>query len=246
VAAPSWRVAGVDGCRGGWLVAGAAIGAGGALTLEPLLVCSRFEDVLASGFAVVAVDIPIGLPDGPLPRGRVCDREARRLLGFPRCTSVFSAPSRPAVAAGSFAEAQARNGGMTLETFNVCAKVADVDAALDPAVQERVIEVHPELCFFELNEGRSVVEPKRKAAGRVARLTLLAGALAGALPGGLPGFRPRAADALASRPRRAAADDVLDALAALWTAHRYAEGRAVRVPASPPLDGRGLRMEIWR
>jgi len=242
VAARTPRIAGVDGCRGGWLVAGAAIGAAGALALEPLLVCSRFEEVLASGFTVVAVDIPIGLPDGPLPGGRVCDREARRLLGFPRSTSVFSAPSRPAIAAGSFAEAQARNGGMTLETFNVCAKVADVDAALDPAVQDRVIEVHPELCFFELNEGRSVVEPKRKGAGRVARLTLLAGALSGALSGGLPG----AADALASRPRGAAADDVLDALAALWTAHRYAEGRAVRVPASPPSDGRGLRMEIWR
>lgn len=234
MAVPSRRIAGVDGCRGGWLVAGAVLGRGGALALEPLRVYGRFAEVLASGFAIVAVDIPIGLPEGPLPGGRACDREARRLLGFPRSTSVFSAPSRPAVAAGSFAEAKTCNGGMTIQAFNICPKIADVDAALDPALQDRVVEAHPELTFLELRGGGGVVDPKRSAAGRAARRVLLAGVL------------PGAAHALSSRPRGAAADDALDALAVLWTARRYAEGRAVRVPTSPPLDGRGLRMEIWR
>jgi predicted RNase H-like nuclease len=58
--------------------------------------CSRRR-----GPEVVAVDVPIGLPE----RGsRDCDVEARRLLGV-RSSSVFPAPIRAMLAAGSQAEA---------------------------------------------------------------------------------------------------------------------------------------------
>jgi predicted RNase H-like nuclease len=40
------------------------------------------------------------------------------------------------------------------------------------------------------------------------------------------------------------ADDLLDACACAWSARRIAEGRAVRFPADPPQDARGLRMAI--
>src|SRR5262249_18232362 len=40
-------------------------------------------------------------------------------------------------------------------------------------------------------------------------------------------------------------DDVLDACVAAWTAERKTIGRARRVPQAPPVDTRGLRMEIW-
>jgi len=39
-------------------------------------------------------------------------------------------------------------------------------------------------------------------------------------------------------------DDLLDAFAVLWTARRIAEGKAVTLPARPPLDSFGLRMAI--
>jgi predicted RNase H-like nuclease len=44
--------------------------------------------------------------------------------------------------------------------------------------------------------------------------------------------------------RPAKPDDVLDALAATWTAWRVAEGRSKQLPQSPTTDARGLRMGI--
>ncbi len=43
-----------------------------------------------------------------------------------------------------------------------------------------------------------------------------------------------------------AEDDILDACVACWTAARIFEGQGIRIPADPPYDGRGLRMEMWR
>ena len=39
-------------------------------------------------------------------------------------------------------------------------------------------------------------------------------------------------------------DDIIDAIAGLWTAHRVADGTAETLPDSPPLDETGLPMEI--
>ena len=40
-------------------------------------------------------------------------------------------------------------------------------------------------------------------------------------------------------------DDFLDACVLAWLAGRIATGEAERLPAEPPLDAKGLRMEIW-
>jgi predicted RNase H-like nuclease len=52
--------------------------------------------------------------------------------------------------------------------------------------------------------------------------------------------------ALQMFPRtQVAADDILDACALTWTAYRITTSQANRLPALPPVDRRGLRMEIW-
>ena len=52
-------------------------------------------------------------------------------------------------------------------------------------------------------------------------------------------------DAVARRRELACkADDIVDAFVALWTAERIACGTAISIPAKPPLDGYGLRMEM--
>ena len=60
------------------------------------------------------------------------------------------------------------------------------------------------------------------------------------------GFAP---SFLAERRFKASAageDDFLDACACAWTARRVLHGKAVRFPETdPPIDPRGLRMEIW-
>ena len=44
--------------------------------------------------------------------------------------------------------------------------------------------------------------------------------------------------------KHVADDDILDAIAALWTADRAARGKAETLPENPPMDSTGLRMEI--
>lgn len=211
-------VAGVDGCRGGWVV----------VTETDAFVRPDFATVLAAlpDDAVVAVDMPIGLPDEYIPGGREADRAARRALPT-KASSVFSAPPRRAFGARSLREAQARGCRMTIQAFNILPKVQDVDGSMTPALQTRVHEVHPELCFQTMNGGQPV-GAKKSRGGRAVRRALV----------------ERARIDVPDRVRGAAEDDLLDAAAALWGARRLAAGTACRVPGAAPLDRRGLRMEI--
>jgi predicted RNase H-like nuclease len=44
--------------------------------------------------------------------------------------------------------------------------------------------------------------------------------------------------------KHVADDDILDAIAALWTATRIVHGKAQTLPKSPPMDSIGLPMEM--
>src|SRR5690348_5464107 len=70
-------VAGVDGVRGGWLL---AFRHGPEVDLER---AGTVADVLrlADRAEIVAIDMPIGLLEAAAPGGRECDRLARRMLG---------------------------------------------------------------------------------------------------------------------------------------------------------------------
>src|SRR3982074_587064 len=95
-------LAGVDGCRPGWVVAFAqAFDSGMHVRIVP-----RFADVLAAPEApsIVAVDIPIGLPERAGPGGRAAEHAVRPLLGA-RQSSVFSVPSRAALATADYGQA---------------------------------------------------------------------------------------------------------------------------------------------
>jgi predicted RNase H-like nuclease len=227
------HVVGVDGCAGGWVAAsrdaGDAISVRRIDTLEELFETMRPE--------VVAVDVPIGLPE----RGaRACDVEARRLLGD-RKSSVFPAPIRPTLNAGSRAAAsrlrqQVEEKRVSAQAWAIVPKIVEVDRFLcaDPARAAVVREVHPEVSFYFLNGARPMRLPKKKADGRAERVSAL---------------RPWCDDAidkaLAERGTlRCRADDIVDAFVALWTAERIARGAAVSIPADPPVDAYGLRMEM--
>jgi predicted RNase H-like nuclease len=227
-------VIGVDGCAGGWIAA--SRDARGAI-------CCRHVNALAELFGnslcprVVAVDVPIGL----LERGaRDCDVEARRLLGVRR-SSVFPAPIRPILTATSQADAsrirhRVEGKGVSIQTWAIVPKIVEVDGCLraDEARREIVREVHPEVSFFFLNGERPMNAAKRKADGQAERLSVLRKWAGGAI-----------VDALARRRELdCKADDIVDALVALWTAERIASGTAISIPVKPPLDAYGLRMEM--
>jgi predicted RNase H-like nuclease len=214
-------VAGVDGCRGGWVV----VHDGGAS------VHASFADVVDElpRDTVVAVDIPIGLADRYETGGRACDRLARARLGPVRGTSVFPPPPRPALGARTLTEARSLGWPATKQALNIATKIEQVDRVMTPELQGRVFEVHPELGFAALNDGMPVVSKKRLRAGRDERWALLEKAGC-ASPG-----RPRSGEA---------EDDLLDACAAAWSASRIARGRGECLPLHPSRDRRGLRMEI--
>lgn len=237
-------VAGVDGCRGGWIVALRPLAAPQPLSIT---VVSDFAAVLAlpEQPLVIAVDMPIGLPAITGPGGRAADVAARACLGA-RQSSVFAVPSRAAIMAQDYREA-CRIALTTSEpprkvakqTFNLFGKIREIDALMSPALQRRVKEVHPEVAFWALNGGQPLGEPKKVKSrpyppGLALRLGLLCGA-------GYPD------DLLARLPKGvgAGADDLLDAAANSWSAARIATGTAQRFPAEPARDERGLDMEIW-
>jgi predicted RNase H-like nuclease len=231
-------LAGVDGCRAGW-VAAIADTAGGPLRLEIFPSAAVLVDALA-GAALIGVDIPIGLTEaGP----RDCDVAARRLLGRPRASSVFPAPIRPILHAATRAEANLRHRaadgrGFGVHAWNIVPKIREWDALLQarPALRARVFEVHPEVAFAALNGGAAIAAPKRGREGHAVRRRVLRRVY---------GTKTIAA-ALAALPSRLAQrDDVLDALVVLWSAARIYLGEGVSLPAPQETDAAGLPMAIW-
>jgi predicted RNase H-like nuclease len=229
-------VAGVDGCAAGWFVVLRERESG---CLKFALV-ELFADILMlpERPATIAVDMPIGLLDRAVPGGRSCDPQARKLLGPLRASSVFTPPVRPALWGRTYFEACAINAAssehglrLSRQSFGLFPKLRQVDKQMTPDLQSRVFEIHPEVCFAELNGGDVIPKPKRTQEGVEHRKRVLREAA----------FTPDIA-----LQRGVETDDVLDACAACWTATRIAAGTAARFPFKPDTDSKGLRMEMWR
>lgn len=237
-------LAGIDGCKTGWIVAFVRPD-GDELRIGIL---QRFVDVFAAPEhpAIVAVDMPIGLPDDIGPNGRGPERAVRPLLGE-RQSSVFTVPSRPAVYAESYGDAcrvatetSTPPKKVSKQLFMIAPKIREIDAALRsaPALVARVFEVHPEVAFWRLNGGTALTEPKKVKGqpygpGLALRRALLI----------QHGFAKDVVEG--GPPRGAAADDLLDALACAAIARRIHAKLARSFPDPPLRDAFGLPIAIW-
>ncbi|MGE3873054.1 MAG: DUF429 domain-containing protein [Parvibaculaceae bacterium] len=229
-------VAGVDGCPAGW-IAGLWDGAG-QLTAK---LCPSFADVMALPVQVIAVDMPIGLPERS---GRPPEREVRARLGQ-RQSSVFAVPAESAVHCVHYPEACRVNllhsdppRKVSKQCFHLFPKMREIDALIAPRHQSRIFESHPELAFWVMNGERPLDLPKKvkgrpSPPGLALRRELLR-------ENGVP------VDGLVTgyRRRDVGPDDLLDACACAFVAWRILNRRSIRFPADPPLNARGLRMEI--
>jgi predicted RNase H-like nuclease len=237
-------VAGVDGCRSGWLVALQHLGTGDLR----VRVFPGLQSLLDAPEAprIIAIDIPIGLPDRIEGPGRAAEQAVRPLLGG-RQSSVFSIPSRDAVYAGEYREACARALAtssppkkISKQGYMLFHKIREIDALLcaRPELAACIFEVHPEVAFWRMNGEAPLGEPK-KVKGRpydpgiALRRRLLVEA-------GLP-----RKDVEAPPPPGAGVDDLLDALASLVVARRIDDGRATAYPDPPQRDRHGLPIAIW-
>ncbi len=235
---PIW-IAGVDGCRAGWL--------GVFLEVRTGILRMRTGDRLANWLhepeapQFLAVDIPIGLPSSAHRGGRSCDREARRRLGPSRGSSVFSAPVRATLSAEDYASALAvqRSSsedriGLSKQCYHLLPRIREVDALVRRVGQDCIREVHPELSFTAMNAGGQLRYSKHTSEGVSLRETLLRET----------GFE-KVLESDLSRTPGAKRHDLLDACVACWTARRILNGEAERIPDSPEHDACGLAMEIW-
>lgn len=225
------RVLGVDGCPTGWV--GVVLGDG----LEALFgatIADLVEAAEAGGpLACVGVDIPIGLPDSGR---RQADVLARQALG-PRRSTVFDTAVRAAYLASTHAEAHALHRaatgtGLSVQAYRLGPKVLDADAFVRRG-SHVVLEVHPELSFARM-AGAPLLAAKKTWAGAQQRRALLRE----------QGLDPDLLGDAGEAGRRAAPDDVLDAVAVAWTARRHLSGIATSLPAEPELLD-GLPVAIW-
>lgn len=237
-------LAGVDGCRAGWLIA-LIRPAGDEARIR---VVPRFSEMLAAPEqpAVITVDMPIGLPERTGYGGRAAENAIRPLLGA-RQSSVFSVPARAALQTQDYRQAceialstSDPPRKISRQLFMIAPKIREVDDCLraDASLAAKVSEVHPELAFWRLNGERALDEPKKVKnrpyePGLALRRSLLIAA-------GLPREIVEA-----SPPSGAGPDDLIDALACAAIARRIQAGTARPFPDPPPRDSYGLLMAIW-
>ncbi|CTQ56744.1 hypothetical protein LP7551_05306 [Roseibium album] len=236
-------VAGVDGCRAGWAAVLRNLKEPSDIRLE---IFPDFAGLLdhAPHLSIIAVDMPIGLPDLIPTGGRGPEKAARKHLGM-RQSSVFAVPSRAAVYEDDYSQAcetalktSEPPKKVSKQCFHLFPKIREIDALMTPELEMRVYEVHPELAFWRLNGEREMSLPK-KVKSR-------------ANPNGLDQRR----DLLVSHgldctfleqkpPKGCGPDDLLDAAANNLIAERISKGQAESFPSTYQRDDRGLRMAIW-
>lgn len=266
---PAPPVAGVDGCRAGWLV----VVARPAVPLPPRAdpesvpdpvpvdrwewavlpdlesILERWPDLLRVG-----VDMPVGLPETGT---RACDRLARRLLAKPpgaplrgdRSKSVFNAPPRAVLDAPDYDRArriclERQAPRLSLQAWNILPKIRrlDLEIRARPERARVVVEVHPELAFLQWNAGQPMLRAKKgrhSENGRGLRDRLEL------VLRDWPDAETVVDEILRRTPRREVArDDVPDAFAALRAALRVQARRARTLPEPPETDPLGLPMAI--
>jgi predicted RNase H-like nuclease len=223
-------VAGVKPCATGWLVAAAKLH-GVTFAPEEPRVIETFADVLDQrpAFSTIAVNAPIGYLQTIEPGGRVCDREARKILGR-RGAAVQSAPIWSQVEEGSVGSPQ----GLNAVTLKLLPRYRELAAEMAPYRQRTVYEVHPELSFYQLNEDTPLKYRKQSEFGQEERRALLAKKI--------PGIER----ILDTKLPRVPYSHMLDVAAFMWTARRIFARAGTRIPEDPQWDENGLRMEIVR
>ena len=220
--------AGVDGCKGGWLMVRRYVERGTA----DFVIFQRWRDLPTAD--MVAVDMPIGLP---ATGSRGCDSLARRKLGQ-RGASVFLGLRRPLLDFETYEQARvwAKDDGFGLskQAWYLLPKIRELDDTVTPAAQARVRETHPELAFMAL-QGSPLEHSKKSPEGQRTRMDLLRENGFGRITNWV-GILDTV---------HASADDLLDACALSLSAERMLKGKGVHLPDDPPRDAKGLRMEIW-
>ncbi|WP_082885408.1 MULTISPECIES: DUF429 domain-containing protein [Methylomonas] len=165
---------GIDGCKSGWLYVGLDDDLN--WTIDIMANISELS-ALSRNSTLILIDIPIGLREAGRIE-RLCDLEARKNLEGRR-SSVFPAPSRPALNGPTYRECSQINFEITgrklsQQSYAIAPKIKEVDdylATLD--LRGKIREIHPEVCFWALNNYTPMRYRKKSPEGEMERIDLL-------------------------------------------------------------------------
>lgn len=161
---------GIDGCRGGWIVA--------CIDMSNNLhhfVIKKLDELPTISIVKAFIDIPLAFATDTY---RSCEIEARALLGARKAASIFLTPCRQAALAESYLEANRLNRlylgkGLSIQSWNITKKILEAMSfkKMNPAIP--IFESHPELSFYYLNKRKAILPRKTSVEGVIDRLALI-------------------------------------------------------------------------
>lgn len=225
---------GIDGCKGGWIVA--AIN-NGKLSIDKL---NTFSSIINKypEYDELLIDMVLGLPSHkehirPDGYGRKIIKE--------RSSTIFPVPCRQAVYAENIAKAYDENVRVlgkkfTPLTVGIIPKMLEIDRFLQENTQYKNIvkESHPEVCFARLH-GSTVMSKKSTEEGMEERISILSKCL--------PTI-DRNEIVVTAKRFRCNVDDILDAICLAVTANLVMQGKYEVIPEEPMRDETGILMQM--
>ncbi|MBS2097810.1 DUF429 domain-containing protein [Carboxylicivirga linearis] len=165
------NIAGVDGCRYGWIV---AYYANNQYQIEIFPSISQMMQNIPP-MERILIDMPMGISSPGFPR--TIDATLRKHLPQ-RASTVFNVPCKAAVYEDDFTKAKQLNiaiegKSLSIQTLNIKHKIKELDEYLALSQHQTIfIESHPELCFKHLNK-EILLSKKSTTKGLQERLDVL-------------------------------------------------------------------------
>lgn len=227
------RAVGIDGCKGGWIVADIMHG-----KLEVSKFNSLEEIVSEIPFDTCVIDMVIGL-QGKAADIRPDSFARHELKG--RASTIFPAPCREAVY-GETKEQRIESNvkilgkKFTSQTDAIIPKIREVDEFLqrNEKLKNTIEESHPEVCFARLN-GSVLMSSKHTEEGIQDRSRILQKYI--------DGVSFEEMKALSSRIK-CNMDDITDAVCLAIVANIKSLGKTETIPEHPMMDETGVLMQM--
>ena len=216
-------IIGIDGCKSGWFSIwenqDKSIHSSVFSNLNELKNFFKNESQL-----ILGIDMPVVLSE-VIPRQ--ADQLARKLLSK-KASSVFTAPTpemldQPNYEKASLVSKRLFGKSMSLQSWYLFPKIKDVQTMIHHEDMQ-IYEIHPELSFRAMNNEQVILESKKTQEGFALRNALLSMHFKNFI------FE----DIRNQHARKDVMDnDILDALAVLWSAKRIQSNQASYLPQAP-------------
>lgn len=217
------QIIGIDGCKRGWF----SVWQNPDDTIQSSIfsTLNHLKDFFNDeAHLIIGIDMPVVLSDF-IPRE--ADQLARKLLSK-KASSVFTAPTpemleQPNYERASYVSKRLFGKSMSLQSWYLFPKIKDVQTIIHDT-HINLYEIHPELSFRAMNHEEVILESKKSKEGFEIRNNLLR-----------RHFESFDFESIRNLyPRKDVMDnDILDAMAVLWSTKRIQANEASFLPKIP-------------